>query len=191
MNTEKASSPRGAGRALALASIALGLWSSPAWGAVKTPASARTLTGVVSHVVDGDTVWLSAKRTLGTAGLKRSRVKVRLLGMDAPEMCQPGGPASRMALQQRLQGQMVRVALPASRSRDDYGRLLGRVYVGGDDVGQSMVRSGHAWSYAYRRSRGLYAAEQAEAMREKRGVFAKRQAENPRDFRRRHGECAH
>ncbi len=56
--------------------------------------------GVVTHVSDGDTVWVQPLHG-GEAH------KVRLLGIDAPEICQPWGPQSRAALHAALQGQVV------------------------------------------------------------------------------------
>ncbi|MDB5965651.1 MAG: hypothetical protein JWQ72_2151 [Polaromonas sp.] len=139
---------------------------------------AQTQTGVVTHVVDGDTLWL---RTTSEA-----RLKVRLSGIDAPEMCQEGGAASRAALKRRVAGQTVTVAFAR---HDDYGRALATVHVHGEDVGRWMVSQGQAWSYAYRRDAGPYAAEQARAQAARLGLFRQASAENPRTFRKRNGSC--
>jgi endonuclease YncB( thermonuclease family) len=64
--------------------------------------------GVVTYVSDGDTVWVQPLQ-----GGKAH--KVRLLGIDAPEICQPWGPQSRAALHAVLQGQVVEVTV---RTRD-------------------------------------------------------------------------
>jgi endonuclease YncB( thermonuclease family) len=158
--------------------------STHAWSEEKPARAPRSYSGMVSRVVDGDTVWLA------TAD-RRAPLKVRMLGIDAPEICQAGGTEAREALRERLQGRQVRVAVSGSRSRDDYGRLLGRVFVEDEDVGRWMVSSGQAWSYHYRNSKGPYAPEEARAMGSRRGIFARGDAENPRDFRRRHGDCPH
>jgi endonuclease YncB( thermonuclease family) len=73
--------------------------------------------GVVTHVSDGDTVWVQPLQG-GEAH------KVRLVGIDAPEICQPWGPQSRAALHAALQGQVVEVR---ARTRDSYGRLLAQL----------------------------------------------------------------
>ena len=73
---------------------------------------AQAWLGVVTHVSDGDTVWVQPLQG-GEAH------KVRLLGIDAPEICQPWGPQSRAALHAALQGQVVEVR---ARTRDSYGR---------------------------------------------------------------------
>jgi hypothetical protein len=54
------------------------------------------------HVSDGDTVWVQPLQG-GEA------YKVRLQGIDAPEICQPWGPQARAALHAVLQGQVVEV----------------------------------------------------------------------------------
>jgi micrococcal nuclease len=138
-----------------------------------------TWTGKVVQVVDGDTV-----RVQPDAG-GRPR-KIRIEGIDAPEICQAGGPRALKALEARLLRRPVQVATHAS---DDYGRSIARVTQEGEDVGRWMVSQGHAWSYRFRQDDGPYAAEQAVARRQRRGVFALPGAERPRDFRQRHGPC--
>ena len=135
--------------------------------------------GVVTYVVDGDTVYVRPLE----GGEARN---IRLLGMDAPEICQAGGVAARQALQQRLLQRQVRVQ---SQRKDDYGRDLARVYLGREDVGQWMVRHGQAWSYRFRQEPGPYAAQEQNAKLLGRGLFADPAPEYPGDFRRRHGSC--
>ena len=111
------------------------------------------------------------------------------MGIDAPEICQAGGRASREALVRRLLGQSVILSTATSRIHDDYGRLLAKIDLRGEDVGRWMVVNGHAWSYTYRRNLGPYAAEQSQAEAGRRGFFGDSAAENPRSFRKRHGSC--
>lgn len=141
--------------------------------------AAGQFTGKVSFVFDGDTLWVQPE--LG--GPSR---KLRLDGIDAPEICQAGGQASRDALARRALNRQVEVTV---RRQDDYGRGLARIRVDGQDLGASMVGSGHAWSYRWRRNPGPYAAEEAAARRAGLGLFADSAAETPRDFRKRHGPC--
>ncbi|MBS0437681.1 MAG: thermonuclease family protein, partial [Proteobacteria bacterium] len=54
---------------------------------------AQALTGIVTHVSDGDTVWV--KRDDAP---RRKPVKLRLAGIDAPERCQPWGAEASAAL---------------------------------------------------------------------------------------------
>jgi endonuclease YncB( thermonuclease family) len=143
--------------------------------------SALVFEGVVSFVTDGDTLWVQPDK----GGPTR---KLRLLGIDAPEICQLGGEASRNALIQLVLRKRVSVTVTR---KDVYGRGLARVQVNNKDVGALMVRSGQAWSYRWQRSPSPYAREHALAQQSLLGLFADRQAMNPKDFRRRHGACHH
>ena len=170
--------------AVALASAAVAL-PAAAWPAAADHAATsknQRRAGVVSRVIDGDTVWLAPSG-------KGQSVKVRINGIDAPEICQAGGVASRDALAGRVLGKSVLIAVPASRSRDDYGRVLGALELNGEDIGRWMVQSGHAWSYSYKLRPGAYTNEQFLARQTRRGLFGDPRAEEPRRFRQRNGSC--
>lgn len=138
-----------------------------------------TWQGTVTHVTDGDTLWVQPSR----GGVPR---KIRLDGIDAPEICQRHGDRSRDALARHVLGQQVQVSV---RRRDDYSRLLAHVSLQGQDIGGWMVVQGLAWSYRYRRDPGPYAAQEAQARSGRHGVFEDARPERPRDFRVRHGSC--
>lgn len=142
-------------------------------------ADAGFYSGIVIRVVDGDTLHVRPD----TGGRPH---KIRMAGMDAPEICQSGGRSARDALARRVLHRRVNVA---TRANDDYGRDVARVSLGGDDLALWMVTQGHAWSYRYRLDDGPYAAAQAQARQARRGLFAQPGAESPRDFRKRHGPC--
>lgn len=135
--------------------------------------------GTVTHVSDGDTLWVRPQR----GGAPRP---VRLDGIDAPELCQSYGETARAALVARVLGQTVQVRV---RAFDDYGRALARVHLQGQDVGGWLVRQGHAWSYRFRQQAGPYAQQEAQARGRRLGLFRQPRAELPREFRRRHGPC--
>ena len=154
-------------------------WTALAWRLPGTAAAQQAWTGVVSHVVDGDTIYVREN------GRGRAR-SVRISGIDAPEICQDGGVASRLALQTQV---LHREVTLLTWRQDDFGRDLASVQLGGEDMGLWMVTQGHAWSYRYRHDPGPYEAQQEAARSAGRGLFARAQAESPRDFRRRHGSC--
>ncbi len=133
----------------------------------------------VTRVFDGDTLWV---RPLAGGRYR----KLRLVGIDAPEICQAGGVASRDALAAMVSAQDVRVEV---HRYDDYGRALVHLSVGGEDVSARLVGAGHAWSYRRRHSLGPYAEEEEVARKHRRGIFSGPTPELPRDFRRRHGPC--
>ncbi|MBC5764111.1 thermonuclease family protein [Ramlibacter albus] len=140
---------------------------------------ARTYSGEVTHVTDGDTLWVRSAR-----GKPR---QVRLRGVDAPELCQPFGREARQALASRVLHQRVAVSLSG---KDDYQRWLGTVRSDGEDVGAWLVAQGYAWAHRWRRqASGPYAALEAKAREDRRGLWSERGALDPRDFRKLHGKC--
>ena len=141
--------------------------------------ASKTFTGKVSYVTDGDTLWVQLDR----GGRPR---KLRIEGIDAPEICQSGGNVSRAVLTQHVLHKRVVVIV---KGLDIYGRGLARVQLDGNVVGAQMVRAGQSWSYHGRRNGGPYAAEEAAARQSGQGLFAAGQPELPRDFRKRHGSC--
>jgi len=155
---------------LGLACLAL-LWAVPA---------CALESAWVSWVMDGDTVLVLPEG-------RREALKWRIAGIDAPELCQPGGEAAREALIGRVLRRTVQIE---PQGQDVYGREIGRLWLDGVDVGAELVRSGMAWAWQHRSGRGPYAALQREAQRERRGVFAAREAAmSPALFRQFHGSC--
>lgn len=146
------------------------------WGAQASEA----WTGWVSWVMDGDTVLLVRQGQL-------EPVKLRIDGIDAPEICQPGGVQARDT--------MIRLAMRKSvevgdRGQDVYGRQVGRLSVDGVDLGAEMVRSGMAWAYRFETGKGPYAGLQRQAQTQKTGLFAAPEvAMSPHVFRKFHGTC--
>jgi endonuclease YncB( thermonuclease family) len=185
------------GRAMALAGLWLiGPWvalvaGSVAWAEGAAPPLqpvAKTITpgmpasqwvGWVTKVVDGDT--LHVQPAQGGASQK-----LRIKGIDAPEVCQAWGMQSREALARLVWGQRVTVQL---NDVDDHDRWLAQVFVNGEDVGARLVAQGHAWSYQFRRDPGPYAFQQQQAAINRLGLFGQPQAMRPREFRQRHGPC--
>jgi endonuclease YncB( thermonuclease family) len=159
-----------------------------AWGAglcaalllaFASTAGSGTLEGRVTHVTDGDTIWVRPSQG-GTA------VEVRLHGIDAPEICQPFGVQAREALASRLRGRKVVLDV---RAQDAYERTLARVSLQGQDIGAWLVSGGWAWSSGFRHRAGPYAQEQTAARAERRGLWADDSPLDPRRFRRLHGSC--
>ena len=54
--------------------------------------TAHALSGIVTHVTDGDTIWVRPDEP------NRKPVKLRLVGIDAPERCQAWGAQATAAL---------------------------------------------------------------------------------------------
>jgi hypothetical protein len=101
-------------------------------------------------------------------------LRVRLSEIDAPELAQPYGKTSRLALVAMLDGRVARLV---GVDRDRYGRSVADVYVDGASINALMVRRGHAWAYTqYARSLEIIEREN-EARAEGAGLWALPEAE--------------
>jgi endonuclease YncB( thermonuclease family) len=138
------------------------------------PVHAGTIQGTVTHVTDGDTLWV--KPSSGGEALD-----VRIQGIDAPESCQDYGHAAQQALSRHVLHKSVTLT---TKARDKYGRVIAKVSLGNQDVGAWMVKSGHAWSYHFHKSRGPYANEEKAARQAGRGLWGYPNAIEPREFRK-------
>jgi micrococcal nuclease len=167
-----------------IAILLVAAFASPAKaGNRKSPESVWQ--GVVTHVSDGDTLWVQPAAGGGA-------VKIRLDGIDAPEICQAWGLESRAALGAFALHQPVSVR---ARAHDKFGRVIASVMLqsgagGVDDAGQWQVQGGHAWANQFRRYRSRYGAVQAQAQSDRRGLWSAARPQLPSAFRKQHGPCA-
>lgn len=101
-----------------------------------------TIDGVVTRVVDGDTLYLSGTDT-----------SIRLWGLDAPERHQSDGLAATRTLRRLTEGRSLTCK---KIDNDRYGRIVGQCFRSdGSDVTALMIRSGTAREYL-RYSGGYY-----------------------------------
>jgi len=128
----------------------------------------------VERVGDGDTI------VVRLASGKQERV--RLLGIDAPELHHPARPEEYYAAEardyvdQRIGGGVVRLRRDSLREqdRDSYDRLLRYVELpDGQSLNAELVRTGHAYAYTRFPLTELdrFRALEQEARREQRGVW--------------------
>lgn len=133
-------------------------------------AQAEIIRGVASTITDGDTIVVND----GTQSHK-----VRLNGIDAPEMSQPYGSESRAALARIIESQPVVVIWS---KRDKYDRIIGTVTWRSADVGLTMLYQGWAWYFKKYESdvpeieRVIYQEAEASARTRRSGLW---QADNP------------
>ena len=149
--------------------------------ALLAAAAPAQFTARVTKVVDGDSLWVAKSAS--------KQVEVRLVAIDSPERDQPYGDRSRADLAELVAGRDVRVV---STGVDEYGRVLGRVFVGERDVNAELVRRGAAWVYRHYTKDPKLLALEGEARAAHRGLWALPEAERipPWDWRHRaHGEC--
>jgi endonuclease YncB( thermonuclease family) len=124
-------------------------------------ADVQTLSARVVGVHNGDTL---------TALTDDNRqFNVRLHGIDAPELGQPFGWASKQALSELVFGKQVTLQTTGT---DRYKRTLARVTLGDIEVDAQMIATGHAWHYKkYDKTAVLNAAER-NARAARRGLWA-------------------
>jgi micrococcal nuclease len=134
--------------------------------------SAGEVSGVVTRVSDGDTIWVQDAKGL--------RHKIRMLDIDAPESTQAFGGESTARLKSLIGGKQVKVTYSET---DKYGRLLGTVWLGGEDVNLKMVAEGMAWCYHYSKNE-RYAAAQTAACTRRAGLWANPNAQDPWAYRK-------
>ena len=128
-------------------------------------------------VGDGDTI-----RITDRTGVK---VTIRLACIDAPETSQGmSGVWSTKTLKGMIQGKSIFIK---PQVKDRYGRTVGDIYVGANNVNLQMVRKGAA--FTYRRylkqcDRDAYLNAESMAKREKQGVWGPYQTQLPWEYRR-------
>jgi endonuclease YncB( thermonuclease family) len=136
-------------------------------------AASTTISGT-AHVADGDTLRVGATR-------------VRLSGVDAPELSQRCGPdghkvaCGAMAaewLRRRVAGRLIACE---TVDTDRYGRSVAICRVEGEDVGAAIVEAG--WATAYRRYSMSYVGQEARARAARRGIWSLG-FQPPADYRR-------
>ena len=149
----------------------------PAVNSARRPA--RDISGK-AYVTDGD-------------GIRVSGQEIRLAGLDAPEWDQPArhrdgywfahGKRVKSALIREIGGRQVHVAI---EDYDRFGRALGTVTCDGRDIGEWLVREGHAIAAYSER----YKQVEREARNARRGMWAHARNIDPRAWRHRNGKDA-
>jgi endonuclease YncB( thermonuclease family) len=135
--------------------------------------------GVVVGVSDGDTITV----------LDDARVqhRVRLAGIDAPEKGQAFSARSKDSLSDCAFRHRAQVA---GEKIDRYGRLVGKVVVGGVDCNLRQVEAGLAWHYKqYQREQSpqdrlTYAQAEERAREARTGLWQDIAPQPPWDNRR-------
>ncbi len=167
----KSSQTRSLAQALALIACVL---------AASHSAIAESLRGEVVALADGDTITVLDSN--------KQQHKVRIAGIDAPEKRQPHGQSSKDSLASMVFRQQVTILWS---KRDRYGRVIGKVVVGGRDAGLEQVSRGMAWHYkAYMREQSSadqerYAQAEQEARTRTRGLWKDANPVAPWDYRHR------
>ncbi len=94
--------------------------------------SSYEASGLCYHVVDGDTI--------DVEGVGR----IRLVGINTPEINQPGYQESKEFVSSMCLGKNVGLDIDNEKHYDKYGRVLAVVYVGKVNLNQDLLKKGYA-----------------------------------------------
>ena len=142
----------------------------------------------VSRVIDGDTIEVMKGAV---------KLTVRLVGIDAPEVShkkhEPGQPFSQQSTKYLAKIALNRSADVKSYGADRYGRVLGEVFVDGNNVNLEMVRAGLAEVYrgtpAQGQDLGQYWKAEEEARKAGKGMWVLGDKYvSPREWRMNHNK---
>ncbi len=146
---------------------------------ISTTSLADTLDGRVVGVTDGDTITVLDSQ--------QREHKIRLMGIDAPEKAQPFGQNAKQSLSDLVFERTVAVDW---QKLDRYGRIVGKVRVGGLDANLEQVRRGLAWHYKKYEGeqdpldRATYSQAEIVARNGQRGLWADPMPVPPWDWRK-------
>jgi endonuclease YncB( thermonuclease family) len=109
---------------------------------IAPPGLAAGIIGTADKVVDGDTLWVCDQAACH---------KIRVCGIDAPELRHPGGSEARRALIVLIEGRSIRctpvgegTVCDGRSKRWNGDRLVAQCFVGEVDVGAALISSGNA-----------------------------------------------
>ena len=158
----------------AAASIAGGIACACVLACGAADVRAQPVSGTVVIVHDGDTVSLSTARGI---------LKVRLEGIDCPELAQRHGREAKAFTERLVINRTVRLEPDGV---DQYDRILGRLFVDGTDVNAALVRAGMAWRYERGAGDRVLIDAERTAKAARAGVWADPDTEPPWQWRREH-----
>ncbi len=136
------------------------------------------LQGLVVGVSDGDSLTL--------LDAEKRQHKIRLQGIDAPEMKQAYGQKSKESLSKLVYNKTIKVHWS---KKDRFGRTVGQVMLGDIDICLEQVRRGMAWHFKdYQdeqsvKDRDLYDRSEVEARELRLGLWQDAAPIEPAVFR--------
>jgi endonuclease YncB( thermonuclease family) len=160
---------------LAALSVLAGCSREPSSSVLTTT---KSVSGSVVRIVDGDTITILDPQNV--------QHKIRLQGIDAPERRQDFSEVSRENLASLVFGKYVRIEY---EKVDRYGRLVGKVWVDGNDECLEQLKAGLAWHYKEFEKeqsptdRQLYANAEQQARLQKRGLWKDSNPTPPWEYR--------
>lgn len=128
--------------------------------ALTTDDGSPVLVGRVSRVPDGDSIEVD---------LDSGPIRVRLHGIDTPEMSQTWGREARVELLKRIVRREVALQ-PVTH--DQYDRMVAVVYLGEESINRWLVQQGHAWAYRQYLEDATFCDIESDARAARRGLWS-------------------
>ena len=130
--------------------------------ACSSATAAEKFTGVVTRVVDGDTLVVE---------YLQQHISVQLEGIDAPEAGEPYGRSATQSLAKLCNRQTARVE---SDRADAWGRVLGEVWCNGVNVNAAQLRRGMGRLETPQQAPREWRALQRDARKARRGLWRRK-----------------
>ena len=89
-------------------------------------------TGTVTKVIDGDTIWIENEE------------KVRLVGVNTPELRQRGYDEAKNYTIVMVKNKQVCLDIDNAKPKDRFGRTLAIVYINGTNLNRELLRNRYA-----------------------------------------------
>lgn len=126
---------------------------------------------VVTKVSDGDTLHLR--------DINNKTYKVRLQGIDAPELRQEFGKEAKEYLSSLIKGKEIKAII---EDKDKYNRYVATIYLNKMDINRALVSNGYA--HAYKEYSTKYIQDENNARKRNLGLWQSDNVISPAKFRR-------
>ena len=126
----------------------------------------------VTAVTDGDTVKIE---------YENKTIKVRLAGIDTPELKQEFGLEAKKALEEKVLNKTVYID---GDKKDRYGRLITDLKIGSRWINKELVEEGYAWHYKQYSKDQELAESELNAKKEAKGLWISHNPVPPWSYRR-------
>ncbi len=132
---------------------------------VATSVPAQTFQAKVVGISDGDTIKVYDIKVYDG----QTQTRIRLEGIDCPESGADFSNRAKQLTSDLVFGKRVRIE---GKERDQYGRLVARVFVGDIDLSLALVEAGLAWHYKQYSDDAVLAAAEVVARTKKLSMFS-------------------
>jgi micrococcal nuclease len=134
----------------------------------------------VNESVNAFVIGISSGDTIIVSLSDNKQIKVRLEGIDCPELDQVYGDSAKMATVALCYKKNVRIE---KTGLDTYGRTLAFVYIDDVCINKELIRLGMAWQYAQYNNDPEFKKLETEARKNKVGLWRDENPIAPWDFR--------